>query len=39
MSPAQAAALLNSLKGEDARVMLNDLTNRRNRDDAPAKDW
>ena len=39
MSAAQAKALLDSLKNEDARVMLNTLNNRRNRDEAPAKDW
>ena len=41
MSPAQARALLDSLKNEDAHVMLNSLANnRRHRDDnPPAKDW
>ncbi len=40
MSAAQARALLDSLKNEDARVMLNDLARRRNRNDNTlTKDW
>ena len=40
MNAAQAKALLDSLKNEDARVMLNRVVNnRRHRDEAPVKDW
>ena len=40
MSPSQARALLDSLKGEDDRVMLNGTPdNRKRQDDPVTKDW
>ena len=38
MTPGQARALLDSLKGEDDRVNLVD-RNRRNREETVTKDW